>query len=248
MGNVGIYQIRNLVNDKRYVGSSIDIKKRKREHFNTLKSCRHRNSHLQRAWNKYGENAFIFEVLFTCVPSMCINYEQQVMDQWNPEYNMNPTAGSNLGRKFGDETKDKLRKINTGKKHTKETKDKMSRAHMGMVASDKTKAKISKAALGRKVSTKTKEKLSDAAAGNTHWLGRKHTEETKIKISETKRKRRNSQGSKNPRAKLSELDVYEIRRLYSTGKVTRKVIGKMFKISRVQVGYIIRHKCWEYLQ
>lgn len=60
---MGIYRIVNKVNNKIYVGSSTNIYERWKVHKNDLKENRHQNSHLQRAWNKYGEKNFKFEIL-----------------------------------------------------------------------------------------------------------------------------------------------------------------------------------------
>lgn len=60
---IGVYQIRNIINDRVYVGSSMDISARWREHKYDLRMNNHRNQHLQNAYNKYGKDAFIYEVL-----------------------------------------------------------------------------------------------------------------------------------------------------------------------------------------
>lgn len=52
----GIYIIKNILNNKIYVGSTIDIKKRWRDHKWHLKENKHHNSHLQASYNKYGFN------------------------------------------------------------------------------------------------------------------------------------------------------------------------------------------------
>lgn len=51
----GIYQIRNTFNNKKYIGSSVNLRRRYREHFNTLINGTHYNSKIQRAFNKYDE-------------------------------------------------------------------------------------------------------------------------------------------------------------------------------------------------
>ena len=58
-GKSGIYLIVNLVNGKRYIGSSVDIYNRLHDHLSNLKHNRAHNAHLQAAWNKYGDKAFI---------------------------------------------------------------------------------------------------------------------------------------------------------------------------------------------
>ena len=59
----GIYQILNLINNKCYVGSSIDILHRFSWHRNMLRKSKHSNKHLEHAWIKYGENNFVFRIL-----------------------------------------------------------------------------------------------------------------------------------------------------------------------------------------
>lgn len=63
---IGIYQIKNLINGKIYIGQSIDIEKRWSTHRTELKYNNHHNIHLQSAWNKYGEDNFEFSVLEEC--------------------------------------------------------------------------------------------------------------------------------------------------------------------------------------
>jgi group I intron endonuclease len=59
----GIYMIKNLTNEKIYIGQSVDIQKRFWDHKRELKYKTHRNSYIQRSWDKYGENNFLFEII-----------------------------------------------------------------------------------------------------------------------------------------------------------------------------------------
>lgn len=62
-------------------------------------------------------------------------------------------------------------------------------------------------------------------------------------------------GKKNPglkgeahgSAKLTEEDVKEIRRLYATGDHTKAGLGRMFGVSDVTIGHIIRRKTWRHI-
>ena len=60
---IGIYSIKNVKNNKVYIGSSNNIEKRIKDHFRNLKNNRHSNQYLQNAYNKYGNESFIFEIL-----------------------------------------------------------------------------------------------------------------------------------------------------------------------------------------
>jgi group I intron endonuclease len=59
----GIYKIINVVNNKFYVGSAVDLKRRKTRHFSELRTGKHNNRYLQSSWDKYGEQAFVFVVV-----------------------------------------------------------------------------------------------------------------------------------------------------------------------------------------
>lgn len=104
----GVYGIRNKVNGKMYVGSAArSIKTRVGLHRAALVRGDHDNSHLQRAWNKYGPDAFEFGTLELCTAEVCISREQYWIDFFrtadgNCGYNLCPTAGSMLGFNFGE--------------------------------------------------------------------------------------------------------------------------------------------------
>ena len=58
-----IYEIVNQTNNKRYIGKAKDFNRRKNRHLYELRHNRHHCLHLQRAWNKYGESNFIFNII-----------------------------------------------------------------------------------------------------------------------------------------------------------------------------------------
>lgn len=63
---IGIYCIENKINRKKYIGQSIDITSRFYQHRSDLKCQRHRNRHLQYAWDEYGQENFNFYILEEC--------------------------------------------------------------------------------------------------------------------------------------------------------------------------------------
>ena len=83
----GIYKIENKVNGKVYIGSSNSIKRRWQKHKALLRHGKHQNSHLQAAWDKYGEDNFSFSVIELCPIDQLISREQYFIDSINPEYN-----------------------------------------------------------------------------------------------------------------------------------------------------------------
>lgn len=86
---------------KVYVGSSININRRKLEHFLRLDKGVDGNEYLQRAWKKYGRENFEFVVLEKCSAENRLEREQHWIDrfkatkeQWG--YNLIPTRRSQL--------------------------------------------------------------------------------------------------------------------------------------------------------
>lgn len=130
----GIYQIRNLVNGKRYIGSAAGVKGfagRWNEHKRLANAGRHHSVIFQRAWDKYGARAFTFEVLLYCDPRDCITFEQMAIDCYKPEYNICLIAGSTLGLKWSEASKKNRcgdKHPMYGKNHTTLAKDKIKQA------------------------------------------------------------------------------------------------------------------------
>lgn len=140
----GVYRIRNTVNGKVYVGSSINIVKRLLDHKNDLK--RQENTpYFQNAWNKYGSENFSFEVIrelhfkdqdIEFLKQHLLANEQIYLDLYESYkrengYNICPIAGSSLGAKQTEEHRQKNREVNSGSKnpmygkhHTEESKQK----------------------------------------------------------------------------------------------------------------------------
>jgi len=168
----GVYLIRNTVNGKVYVGSSINIAVRWRQHVNGLKACRHRSRHLQSAWDKYGEAAFAFSVLIICQAIDLLKHEQEQIDLYRAAnrkhgYNTSPTAKNCLGCKRTSATKEKQSAMKTGDKHP----------NFGKHLSEETRQKIGAAVRGRRKSAEERE------ASRKSKLGTKHTPESIAKIS-----------------------------------------------------------------
>jgi group I intron endonuclease len=112
----GIYRILNLANGKSYVGSSVNIEQRWKLHRVSLHRGIHHSRYLQHSFKKYGETAFEFEVLITCDPDYLLFYEQQFLDQLQPEYNTYKIAGSSKGATWSLDTRLKVSLSRKGKK------------------------------------------------------------------------------------------------------------------------------------
>ena len=112
----GVYMIKNILNNKYYIGSSMNIRRRLQCHSSKLNRQTHHNLHLQYAFNKYGRKAFVFSILETCEPIIdtLIFLEQKYLDL-KPEYNISPTAYSNCGYHHTLSARRKMSKSRTGK-------------------------------------------------------------------------------------------------------------------------------------
>jgi group I intron endonuclease len=181
----GIYKIQSKIKPERiYIGSSIDIIRRKYLHFWDLKRGSHISIKLQRHYNKYGEADLSFALLLGCAGNDLLKNEQFFIDAFNPYFNCCPIAGNSLGIKRTDEFKLKISIANTGKKRSEETKKKMSESRKGL----NTWAVGNKNCLGRIVSEETKNKMRQSHLGQKSWnKGTVCPEEVKLKISKTKK-------------------------------------------------------------
>lgn len=80
----GIYMITCEGNKKKYIGSTKNsFEQRKGNHWSSLKRGDHRNPALQAAWNKYGEEAFSWQVLLMCEESALLQEEDRLMKLHN---------------------------------------------------------------------------------------------------------------------------------------------------------------------
>ncbi|MGL5329774.1 MAG: GIY-YIG nuclease family protein, partial [Peptostreptococcaceae bacterium] len=79
----GIYQIRNIDNGKVYIGSSKDVDKRWKQHIYSLNNKSHHSIKLQRAWDKYGQESFSFEIIEQCEEGKLLYLEQYYIDTNN---------------------------------------------------------------------------------------------------------------------------------------------------------------------
>lgn len=86
----GIYQIKNTINNKIYIGHSINITFRWYYHLNNLIKNIHPNNKLQNDFNKYGVVAFEFSILeLVDGKTNLIKREQEYLDKINFDDNYN---------------------------------------------------------------------------------------------------------------------------------------------------------------
>lgn len=215
MESSGIYQIRNTMTGKCYIGSAQCFRIRWGQHRNKLKKSVHHSPHMQHSWNRHGAENFVFEILEICERSELIAREQAWIDQKRPAFNVCPVAGSTLGRKFSEETKAKISAKQAGRKHPPR--------------GDDYRANLSAALKGKK---KTEEHMAALQAGRKRQV---YTEERRNAVSESlrasyedgRRSREKSEDHKNKIgrffAKLADDQIREIRKLRETGATLRSI-------------------------
>ena len=104
----GIYIIFNLLNGKRYIGSSVDLYNRLHEHRHNLVYNKSHNQHLQNAWNKYGSDFFMWGILEYCSEVDRFKREQYYISTLSPEYNLTLNVVANFGHACSKQTKAKI--------------------------------------------------------------------------------------------------------------------------------------------
>lgn len=179
--NSGIYKLLNSVNDNFYIGSAVDLKRRKARHFSELRHGKHNNKHLQAAWDRYGEAAFSFAVLeyVSPGPELYVAEDRWMADHIGKKYcyNIGMAAISPMLGMSGELSP------TWGYRHTPEAKAKIAAAGTGRFVSEETRAKRSAATKGRKVSDAQKAQISRTLSGEGNfWYGKERPESFKQKI------------------------------------------------------------------
>ncbi len=199
----GIYRIRCTLTGKVYIGSSLNIDRRLYGHRRHLASGKHVNAHLQAAWNKYGPDAFEFEIVEIVEPTILLEVEQFYIDWYQASdrergFNIRLKAESNVGLPVSDETRRRISIAQLGHGASAETRAKIGAKHKGKTISLEARAKMRAAKLGKKMSETARQnmaaavrargpeyhaRLSESKKGNKNSLGRKQSPEVRVKIS-----------------------------------------------------------------
>jgi len=199
-----IYKIINLIDGKFYVGSTTNKPERFRTHRSMLRGNRHHSPKLQAAWNKHGENNFVFKVIDVIPEDKSL---QDAEDVWliehvgkkycyNTGYRSNaPWRGCPKGShpNYGKPRSTDARQAvsnglklffkkypeqhpRLGKKHTEETKAKIRANRTGIMTGEKHYR------YGKTVPDEVKKKIGDTQRGVPKGEGRKVSEEGMAKI------------------------------------------------------------------
>lgn len=228
----GIYQIKNKITNKIYIGSAIKLSHRLWSHFRKLELGKHGNILLQRAFDKYGYNSFEVIILESCEKQNLINREQYYLDTLKPEYNICKIAGSTLGQKMKPHVKEKLIKSLKEKIYTEEERQKMSERRKGKKMPKEVVEKIVKTKkekyngdiMSKEARKKANENTSKKLKGVT-WVekyGEKEAQKRKNNLGAIVKNREIKESTK---IKLSKIKK-EFADKYLKGKTFEEIFGE----------------------
>lgn len=180
-GKAVIYKIINIQNAKFYIGSSTVLAARWRKHTRDLRANNHHCPHLQSAWNKYGEDSFVFRVVEVVEPQEQLSIAEQ---RWLNEhhgkaycYNFAKYVdNSNRGVVRAESHKQALSVALTefyknnphhavGRRHSEASKALMRNNRAGKPVAESTKELLRLANVGKVASAETRAKLSAQRKG-----------------------------------------------------------------------------------
>jgi group I intron endonuclease len=227
----GIYCIECLINNKKYIGKSKNIKKRLSKHQTMLKKNTHENKHLQSAYNKYGKENFSFYILEECEESEVSEKEKyyiKIFKTKDREFGYNCTDGGEEGFTFSDETKKRMSDNHAnfsgenhpfwGQHHTDDAKEQMRLLKMGennpnygkpMSKERKEKISISNKGKHSNDTEETRKKKRESHLGEkNYWFGKHLPLETRKKMSEAQTGEKNhAYGKRMPDEQKEKISI-----------------------------------------
>ena len=217
MSHQVIYKIRNVVNQKFYVGSTTNKRERFRNHRRLLRRGIHHCKHLQAAWNKYSEECFVFEVVEE-VPEGGDLWAAE--NRWLEEHFGQPYC-YNAGRSADAPMRGRVGALhpNFGVSPTEESKQAIAESMRVWHAANPDLHPTR----GKKHSDEVKERIRQAKLANPTraWLGKERAEETKAKISAAQKG-----VPKAPGRKVSEEGREKIRANIEAGRSHMHWLGR----------------------
>lgn len=288
----GVYKIINIQNGRIYIGSAKEFKARARQHLWSLKNNKHHNKFLQNDFNKCNENAFEFHVVLVTKGTTeerrkveqnfineqivdwknCYNFQKKVADEqslWshNPEETKKKKSEHSKlmwqSPEFRENMSRKMKLIWQNPKHRENISQKNSVSVKELWQDPKYRRKLVKKArerfinkkdhpmFGKKHSEESKQKMSEA------HKGKKQTEETKQKKSKALKGRKISEEQKQ---RISQLNskLYDIKLISLDGEIFGPIqnLTKFCRVHNLNRRHVITlinkkrksHKGWKLLK
>lgn len=214
----GVYSITCLANGRVYIGSTLSFRSRWKTHKSHLNTGRHKIPQLQADWDKYGEAAFLCEVV-SVVENRDERFDAEqrhINTAWATGncYNLSPSARNNGGHRFNAEQ----------------------RQHVSDGLKGKPKSAEHRANLWRDREA-TPEFREQMAANGRRNAGVEKSDETRLRMS----------AAQETRVLLSEPDVREIKRLLAAGVLSGSAIGRQFKVKPAAISAIRTGRNWAHV-
>lgn len=229
----GIYKITNIINGKVYIGSSNNIYRRWNEHKNLLNKNEHHSTHFQNAWNKYGKENFIFEIIEECEENILLKREQYYMDLYSSYDNYYGYNESDIAGKpsMTQEQRDYWAKIASEKLHGEGSWCNIySENQIIDLINDLKTGNYSYSQLSKKHNISYD--IVASVAGHASW---KYLTDG-INFPKPKKSTREN-------VKLNEQDVKEIINLILSGECNKKISEK-YNVHPKTISDIRNHKTW----
>lgn len=224
---IGIYEIYNKINNKRYIGQSTHLRVRLLKHLNFLRKNKHQNKHLQTSWNKYGEDKFEIHILELCAVEDLDKKEDYYINKYKSNkkeygYNYRIDNKTNRGLKWSPEQRKKMmyaiERNPWYHNHdlSEEARKKSIECLKNKIWTEEERKKISQRLKGTKVKDTTNMKLAQ-------------------------------RGEKNPSSKLKEDQVKEIISLLQSKNYNDKILGLVYGVNSSNITAIRTNRSWKYI-
>jgi group I intron endonuclease len=243
MKNMGIYQIKNKINNKSYIGSSSRLKLRWNRHQTDLKCNVHHSLALQRTFNKYGYDNFEFIILENCEKDKLLEREQYYLNTLKPEYNICKIAGNCAGVKHSSETIEKRRNSLVNSWEKKELKTQHSKYSRNKKKEDNKIIREQKEQRNLQIVEDLKSGIRQDIIAEKYNLSTPTITQLKKKYNVTTDK---AKGDRNNFSKLTEVQVKEIKYLLRD-KVKQQTIADKYNVKLRTIKAIQSGQNWNHI-
>lgn len=236
-----VYLITNLVTNKHYIGKTKNKSVRWSQHKSKAKNSKD-NNYFINAIKKYGKENFIFEIIKECSSENdAFEYEKiliKLFDLQNKKFGYNTADGGETGSKgfkVKENTKEYFKKKYQG---AGSSRAKFSNDEVLMILKKYYTETFSVFELS-KIYKCSKTTMNRIIRGQS-YANVEYNRSSFDSIVKSNKKRKAPQGSKVKTSKLSELQVIEIKELHKTGNYNYSQIGKLFNVTKTNIGYIVK--------
>lgn len=236
-----IYKITNLVNNKIYIGQTVNISKRWSQHQTSVKNNKPTQV-VHNAMIKYGTDNFKFEIVASCLDQDAANdTEEIIIKQENSQIcGYNISNGGSVAPKT-EIWKKYMSRIMSGRPKSEDIRQKISKSLTGKYIGEKHPMYGKKHTEAIKIIIKYKRSLQKSSR-----IGIKNSEKTRELISINNLGKSRNKGENNGHAKINLQLANQIREEYKSKNITYKQLAEKYNICIANICGIINNKKWKY--